>query len=441
MNRAKRLLCVLLTLCMVLAMFPMTALAVGRLPFTDVRVTDWFYNEVQFVYENGIMNGTGNGAFSPDSAVTRGMVVTILHRLEGEPFVSGMVFDDVDVNAYYGNAVAWACGYGIVNGYGNAKFGPDDPVTREQLAAMLFRYADYTGMDVSSRADLSRYADCESISDYAKDAMAWAVAEGLISGMDSTHLFPTGAATRAQTATILSRTNVLQEQIKASEMLPFMYLFSQKDTEPNTPETGEQILFLVAGFLVEDAPVEVPDGYSVAYIMFANGEKAFLAVPEEAAEEIMTTRPNELALWSALVNEVGTLDLGDRVEPLYMVVEGTTVSGPEPVAALIHTEYAAGKGLNIRELVEFGLAQSDYNTGNNTYSEDIPVWIGSFSDGLRCFPLKECTMNFHDLFYPDASALEIRMNIYTNTKMVDRNSVLADELKEVWVEVEIQPQD
>ena len=178
---------------------------VSDLPFTDVGVNDWFYGAVEYVYDNGMMNGVTATKFGPDAQLTRGMIVTILYRLEGEPSVSGNDFSDVVSGQYYADPVAWAAKNGIVTGYGDGTFGPENSITREQLAAILYRYADYKGYDVTKTADLSGYTDAASVSSYAKDAMAWANAEGLITGVTSTVLNPKGTATRAQVATILMR--------------------------------------------------------------------------------------------------------------------------------------------------------------------------------------------------------------------------------------------
>ena len=178
---------------------------VSSLPFTDVDVDDWFYEAVEYVYDNGMMNGTTSTKFGPNAQLTRGMIVTILYRLENEPAVSGNDFVDVNPSQYYADPIAWAAKNGIVTGYGDGTFGPDKSITREQLAAILYRYASYKGYDVSKSADLSAYTDADSVSSYAKDAMAWANAEGLITGVTATTLNPTGTATRAQVATILMR--------------------------------------------------------------------------------------------------------------------------------------------------------------------------------------------------------------------------------------------
>lgn len=206
MKRAKRFLSVLLTLCMVLEMIPGTVFAANsKLPFTDVKEADWFYEAVQYVYEKGMMNGTGSTTFDPNGTTSRGMIVTILHRLEGTPSAAGTAFTDVPAGQWYTDAVAWASANNIVGGYGDGTFGPNDPITREQMAAILYRYARYKGYDVSQSADLSKYTDAGQVSSYAKPALSWANAEGLINGVTQTTLVPQGNATRAQVATILMR--------------------------------------------------------------------------------------------------------------------------------------------------------------------------------------------------------------------------------------------
>ena len=176
------------------------------LPFTDVKSGDWFYEAVQYVYDKGMMTGVSADRFAPASTTTRGMIVTILYRLENEPAVSGgSAFTDVESGAWYADAVAWAAANDIVNGTSATTFAPNSPITREQMAAILYRYAAYKGYDVSQKADLSGYTDAASISDYAKDALAWANAQKLITGVTDTTLNPQGSATRAQVATILMR--------------------------------------------------------------------------------------------------------------------------------------------------------------------------------------------------------------------------------------------
>ena len=174
------------------------------MPFTDVKEGDWFYEEVLYAYENGLMNGVGDNRFAPNSATTRGMLVTILYRLEGEPAVTGEAgFSDVG-DTWYTDAVIWAAANDIVNGIGDNQFGPENTLTREQLVTMLYRYAQNKGYDVTASADLSGYPDAGQIQSWAQEAMTWAVAEGIVEGMDG-NLNPAGNATRAQIATILMR--------------------------------------------------------------------------------------------------------------------------------------------------------------------------------------------------------------------------------------------
>ena len=175
------------------------------LPFTDVMEGDWFYDAVVYAYETGLMDGVGDNLFAPNSQTTRAQLVTILHRLAGEPEPGGdSGFSDVAAGTWYTDAVAWAAENGIVNGTTDTTFAPGEDITREQLVTVLYRYAESKGYDVSASADLSGYPDAGQVQDYAQPAMAWAVAEGIVEGVDGT-LNPTGDATRAQIATILMR--------------------------------------------------------------------------------------------------------------------------------------------------------------------------------------------------------------------------------------------
>lgn len=175
------------------------------MPFTDVNENDWFYDVVLYAYENGLMTGTSADAFAPNTATTRGMIVSMLARLEGVTSAEDAGFADVAANDWYATAVNWAASVGVVNGYEDNTFRPNDAITREQMAAILYNYADYKGYDVSARADLSDYADAASISSWAEDVLAWANAEGLINGMTATTIDPQGATTRAQTAAMFER--------------------------------------------------------------------------------------------------------------------------------------------------------------------------------------------------------------------------------------------
>ena len=174
------------------------------MPFADVAEGAWYYDSIKYVYSNGMMVGTGDTKFSPNATTTRGMIVTILYRLEGEPVVSGASsFNDVAEGRYYANAVKWAAENEIVSGYGNGQFGPEDPITREQMAAILYRYATFKDFDMTKTADLSKFTDSGKISDWSKAALSWANAEGLVNGKGGGILDPLGNATRAEVSAIL----------------------------------------------------------------------------------------------------------------------------------------------------------------------------------------------------------------------------------------------
>lgn len=175
--------------------------------FNDVSANDWFASAVDYVTGKGMMNGTADNTFSPKANTTRGMVVTVLYRLENQPSTSAASFTDVASGAYYANAVAWANANGIVSGYGSGKFGPNDKVTREQLAAILYRYAQYKKCDVSVGEDTNilSYDDAQSISTYAIPAIQWACGAGVVTGKSGSKLDPKGNATRAEVAAMLMR--------------------------------------------------------------------------------------------------------------------------------------------------------------------------------------------------------------------------------------------
>ena len=173
-------------------------------PFTDVHTDDWFHDSVKYVYENDLMVGTSGDKFSPDLDTSRAMVATILWRLEGSPAMGGGTnspFPDVPKNTWYTEAVEWAASVGVVLGYDTGKFGPGDPITREQMAAMLYRYAG----SPAANAALSGFTDADSASSYARPALRWAVEQGILIGRGGGILDPTGKATRAETAAMLQR--------------------------------------------------------------------------------------------------------------------------------------------------------------------------------------------------------------------------------------------
>ena len=178
----------------------------GVNPFTDISEKDWFYGDVMFVYENGLMLGTSKTLFSPHGTTMRGMMATILWRMEGSPVPKGKnSFTDVEAGKWYADAITWTTENGIFAGYGKDKFCPDDPITREQLAAIFYRYADYKGYDLTVKGDLDKFKDADKITDYAKTAMQWAVGSGLVKGKSGNLLDPQGTATRAEIAAMLHR--------------------------------------------------------------------------------------------------------------------------------------------------------------------------------------------------------------------------------------------
>lgn len=175
---------------------------VSTLPFTDVATGDWFYEAVKYAYDNSMMNGVGHNLFAPSSNLTRGMIAQVLYNLEGTPAAGNGVFTDVAADQWYADAVNWAAANDIVGGYGNGKFGPEDDITREQMAQILYNYAAFKGYDVSTQGDLSTFNDGAKTSDWALSAMKWAVGSGLLQGYNG-NLNPTGTATRAEVAQIL----------------------------------------------------------------------------------------------------------------------------------------------------------------------------------------------------------------------------------------------
>ena len=173
--------------------------------FTDVAADAWYKDVVQYVYDNGLMTGTSATTFEPDTTTSRAMIVSILHRLEGAPADDNAGFTDASEDDWYAEPVNWAASVGIIGGFGDGSFQPNNPLTREQMASVLYRYAQYKGFDVSARADLTGYADADQIGDWAYDVMRWANAEGLLNGVTDDQLQPQGTATRAQVAAMLQR--------------------------------------------------------------------------------------------------------------------------------------------------------------------------------------------------------------------------------------------
>lgn len=174
-------------------------------PFSDVKESDWFYDGIRFTFENELMSGVDAGIFSPNSTLTRAMLVTILYRLEGSPKSITYGFSDVARNTWYTKSVDWAASLGIVNGIGNNMFAPESPVTREQITVIFYNYTKYKEMDLNATRNLNSYEDAEQISPWAATAFEWAVASELVGGRNDGKLDPTGNATRAETAIIIKR--------------------------------------------------------------------------------------------------------------------------------------------------------------------------------------------------------------------------------------------
>ena len=250
----KRLLSLALALCLVCSLLPGTALAAGENPFTDVPASHWAHDDITYVYENDLMNGTDGSLFSPESTTTRAQVVTVLYRLAGQPAADWEnPFWDVPASAWFHDAVTWAWENDITGGVSSTHFGAGNAVTREQLAAFLYRYAQDQGYDTSARADLSGYSDAGLVSSYATEALSWANATGLITGTTGTTLSPKGSATRAQVATILSR--FCQDVIPGGYVSPAHMIRNLEDSTLSKKDT-----------LVAMAQVLLDDGYAPAFV-------------------------------------------------------------------------------------------------------------------------------------------------------------------------------
>lgn len=250
----KRLLSLALALCLVCSLLPGTALAAGENPFTDVPASHWAHDDITYVYENDLMNGTDGSLFSPESTTTRAQVVTVLYRLAGQPAADwANPFWDVPASAWFHDAVTWAWENDITGGVSSTHFGAGNAVTREQLATFLYRYAQDQGYDTSARADLSGYSDAGLVSSYATEALSWANATGLITGTTATTLSPQGSATRAQVATILSR--FCQDVIPGGYVSPAHMIRNLEGSTLSKKDT-----------LVAMAEVLLDDGYAPAFV-------------------------------------------------------------------------------------------------------------------------------------------------------------------------------
>ena len=219
----------------------------GANPFADVSEKDWFYSDVMFVYENGLMLGTSKTLFSPYGTATRGMMATILWRMEGSPVPKGKnSFTDVEAGKWYADAITWTAENSIFAGYGKDKFGPDDPITREQLAAIFYRYADYKGYDLTVKGNLDKFKDADKVTDYAKMAMQWAVSSGLVKGKSGNLLDPQGTATRAEIAAMLHRFIEKYELVQGKAPGGLMGWIDPKRLQ--IPKTGDSSVLGLWGF-------------------------------------------------------------------------------------------------------------------------------------------------------------------------------------------------
>ena len=250
----KRRLSLALALCLVCSLLPGTALAAGENPFTDVPASHWAHDDITYVYANDLLNGTDGSLFSPESTTTRAQVVTVLYRLAGQPAADWEnPFWDVPASAWFHDAVTWAWENDITGGVSSTHFGAGNAVTREQLAAFLYRYAQDQGYDTSARADLSGYSDAGLVSSYATEALSWANATGLITGTTATTLSPQGSATRAQVATILSR--FCQDVIPGGYVSPAHMIRNLEGSTLSKKDT-----------LVAMAEVLLDDGFAPAFV-------------------------------------------------------------------------------------------------------------------------------------------------------------------------------
>ena len=200
----KKILSSLLVCSVVFGLFQGTALAAeSTSPFKDVKPSDWFYDAVQYAYENDLMSGTGDERFSPDEVVTRGMLVTVLYKMDGRPEASDLPFTDVPSDEWYADPIAWASENGIVSGYGDGKFGPNDPVSREQMATILYQYAQYKDYDLSALGSVPAFSDGDKAGRYALTPLSWAVGKGVISGIGNNLLAPNENIERSHVAAVM----------------------------------------------------------------------------------------------------------------------------------------------------------------------------------------------------------------------------------------------
>ena len=309
MKNVRKPICLLLALLLVASLLP--AVWAAELPFQDVAPGSWYETYVDYAYSNGLMNGTGEGLFSPDTNMSRGMIVTVLHRLEGSPAASAALpFDDVPGNQYYYAPVVWSYENGIVNGVSDTKFAPNDNVTREQLVTIFYRYANTKGYDTSAQADLSGFSDAAAIQSYAAGALRWAVAEGIITGMTETTLVPGGYATRAQFAAIVQRFNAWAEKQttapEPSETVPTEPAPTETvPTEPAPTETSPAEPVQVAAPADYSYMAQLPDNPVQDIRYFTNHEITSKRKPSGTTCEYKSLDDEYIEAYVAMLQENG----------------------------------------------------------------------------------------------------------------------------------------
>lgn len=298
----RRIGCMLLAVCLLCACGTEVQAAASDTGFSDVEATAWYADAAVYCRDNGLMNGTSDATFSPDQATSRAMLVTILYRQAGSPTVSeAPPFSDTPADAWYAAALSWAAENGVIGGYADGRFGPSDPVTRQQMAAILWRYA---GSPAAGSGE--SFADQSAISPYAVSAVAWAEAEGIIRGSAGNRFDPHGSATRAQTAAILHRWQsggAPEATDTAGDAGNTLVVYFSRTG--NTADVAETVAELTGGRLFELVPeTPYPDDYN--------------ACLEQARQELRDdTRP-------ALVNDVGDLDQYDRIYLGFPIWHGNT---------------------------------------------------------------------------------------------------------------------
>lgn len=331
----KRLLAWVLSFALALSLLPVGVLAAEPHPFQDVPSDHWANEAVQYVYEEGLMDGVGPTTFAPGGTLTRAMFVTILGRQDGvaEDSQGENPFTDVADGQWYTPYVTWAAQEDIVGGYGDNRFGPTDPITREQMAAILYRYAQYKGYDTSETGSLDTFPDAGEVSEYAVEPMAWTVGTGLIAGMEDNTLRPQGTATRAQAATLLMRfceTVVGEPQpTPTTYTVTFDWNYDNKGTYTTaTVEEGQTV----------QAPANpTRSGYTFAgwYTQATGGEKFDFdsAVTGDVTVYAHWRKSYPITYYYTVTFEVGASDVNNIPETQQVRSGNVAIEPPEPTRA------------------------------------------------------------------------------------------------------------